>query len=114
VADHLLFETLGHFFQGSELLLFVFSLENQAVVKWKFDAPLGSRTLGMSVAQVQSPETWSASFAVIPRRMRKRAQLACTQAFCDNTNTRMTTNTIRTIFSDFLMDMSAHFPGPRS
>ena len=50
VADHLLFKTLGHFFQGSELLAFVFSLENEAGVKWKFDARLGSRTLGRSVA----------------------------------------------------------------
>src|SRR6266446_1924268 len=50
VADHLLFEALGHFFQGSELLAFVISMENEAMVKWKFDTRLGRRTLGKSVA----------------------------------------------------------------
>jgi hypothetical protein len=32
VAAHLLLEALGYFFQGSELLALVFSLENEAVL----------------------------------------------------------------------------------
>ncbi len=43
-----------------------------------------------------SHQTWSASFAVIPRRMRILAQLACAQGFCDDSASRMTTTTIQT------------------